>query len=258
MKIKLLFISICCFIQLEHSSQVTNNLLVKAADSSNFLIYINGYLQHNAPYNNIKITNYNKKSMALKIIIADSTKQEINKQIYFENNDRETSAELIHDDNIYKFRYTGEVPIGVDPIDSNQLVIKYHQLRLEMDSLFRNDPAFSSDSTFSNSATKDYTYFGETGCKPPNNDATPIINAINNEFFSADKLKKAKIGFTGKCYKVEDIINVISLFEFDDQKLELSLLAYWSTYDLENFHKIIDLFLLNSSKQKFQKFIDEN
>ena len=254
MKLKLLFIILCCFIQLEHSCQANNNLLVKATDSTCFFIYINGFLQYSSPYYNVKITNYNKSSMALKIIIADSLNQEINKQIYFENTNRETSANLIYKNNQYKFRFNGDVNIGVQPIDTTQLVVEYHSTKIFMDSIYQlNSDTFGSKDSTLNSEI----YYGKTGCLNPIKDNSIIINTINKEIFSDKKLKIAKNLINQNCLSVSDIIEIISLFEFDDQKLEIAINSYLNSYDIENSHKIKDFLLLNSSKESFQKVLDE-
>ena len=85
-----------------------------------------------------------------------------------------------------------------------------------------------------------------------------LIESIENELFSSKKLELAKKGLTNHCYLVNDIKKIISLFEFDDQKLELSIMSFLCTYDLENFSKIKELLLLNSSLKTFEKFLNEN
>ena len=254
MKHKLFLISLCCFIQLEFSSQLNNNLLVKATDSTSFFIYINGFIQHSSPYNNIKITKYTESSMTLKIVIADSTNQEINKQIYFEDTHKETSADLIYVNNQYKFRFNGEVNIGVQPIDTTQLVVEYHNSKIFIDSVYQliSDTLFNIESLLNNEI-----YYGETGCLNPIKDNSTIINTINKEIFSDKKLEIAITLINENCLSVSDIIDIIALFEFDDQKLEIAINSSFNSYDKENYKQIKNFLLLKSSKDSFQKFLDE-
>jgi len=254
MKFKLLVISLCCFIQLEHSAQLNNSLLVKSTDSTNFYIFINGFLQHLKPYHNIKITGYDESKLNLKIIIADSSNQSISKQIYFEKKDKETSSELTLIDSIYKFRFNGEVNIGVQPIDTSQLIIAYHTTKINYDSINPLD----TDSIFiKDSISVKQVYLGEKGCSNPIEDNSEIINLINEEIFSSNKIKTAKILIEESCLSVSDIIEIINLFEFDDQKLEIALDSFYNLYDIENYFRIKNYLLLNSSKDSFQNFLDE-
>ena len=254
MKFKLLVISLCCFIQLEHSAQLNNSLLVKSTDSTNFFIFINGFLQHQKPYHNIKINSYDDSKLNLKIIIADSSNQSISKQIYFEKKDKETSAELTLIDSIYKFRFNGEVNIGVLPIDTSQLIIAYHTTKINYESIYTTAVDSSS---IEDSIIEKPNYTGEKGCLNPIKDNSEIIKLINKEFFSINKIKTAKIIIHKSCLSVSDIIEIINLFEFDDQKLELALYSYFNLYDIENYFKVKNYLLLNSSKESFQNFLDE-
>ena len=257
MRIKLVILSIITLLQIETFSQVNNNLIVKSADSIHFFIFVNDILQNNSPYYNIKLTGFDQSSMKMKIYIPDSSKQIIEKSIYFEETLRETSAELIPSAEGFKFRYTGEVPIGVNPVDTNQLIIPYHDTPLILDSIYRIDSTYLNDSIL-NPSSQTLTYKGKTGCNKPLDNSDLLIESIENELFSSKKLELAKKGLTNHCYLVNDIKKIISLFEFDDQKLELSMMSFLCTYDLENFSKLKELLLLNSSLKTFEKFLNEN
>ncbi len=257
MKLKSLLIAIGLIGQLSLTAQITNNISIKSTDSTCFFVFINDILQNSTPFYNIKISDYTEKSMKLKILIPDSSRQVIEKSIFFEETLKETSAELIYAQNNYKFRYTGEVAIGVNPIDTNQLIIPFHNSILVLDSLYLKDSTFFTDSLLTNPDIS-VSYKGTIGCKEPLDDAEPLIENIKAELFSSKKLTLAKKGLTNHCYSINDIKSILSLFEFDDQKLELSFLSYSCAYDLENFYRLKELFLLNSSIDKFEKFLNEN
>ena len=133
MKFKTLLIAIGLIGQLNLTAQITNNISIKSSDSTCFFVFINDILQNSAPFYNIKISDYTDKSMSMKILIPDSSRQIIEKSIFFEETLKETSAELIYSENTYKFRYTGEVSIGVNPIDTNQLIIPFHNSILALE-----------------------------------------------------------------------------------------------------------------------------
>ena len=258
MKIKLIVLALIFNLShLVYFSQLNNNLIVKSDDSVDFFIFVDDILQNSYAFDNIKLSGYDKASMKLKIYIPDSSKQIIEKSIYFEQTNRETSAKLIFSSGEYKFRFTGDVPIGVNAMDTTQLIVPYHTSSLFLDSLFLTDSTHFSDTTFHNLA-KSESYSGKIGCSGPLNSTAQLFENINKEYFSSNKLALAKKELPKGCFTVNEIKKIISLFEYDDQKLELSMLSFNYIYDVENFKKLENLFLLQSSLDKFYAFINEN
>tara|TARA_B100000963_G_C22190327_1_gene478503 strand:- start:165 stop:569 length:405 start_codon:yes stop_codon:yes gene_type:complete len=126
-----------------------------------------------------------------------------------------------------------------------------------LDSLFLTDSTHLSDTTIRN-LTKSESYSGKIGCSGTLNNTAQLFENINKEYFSSNKLALAKKELAKGCYTVNEIKKIISLFEYDDQKLELSMLSFNYIYDIENFKKLENLFLLQSSLDKFYEFINEN
>ena len=159
MKIKLIVLALIFNLShLVYFSQLNNNLIVKSDDSVDFS-FIDDILQNSYAFDNIKLSGYDKASMKLKIYIPDSSKQIIEKSIYFEQTNRETSTKLILSRGEYKFRFTGDVPIGVNAMDTTQLIVPYHTSSLFLDSLFLSDSTHFSDTTFQDLAKSESVFW---------------------------------------------------------------------------------------------------
>ncbi len=250
-------ISILILIHLDIYSQgFNNNIVISSNDSVKFNININGFQQNKKPHNNIKVTNLKAQSISLHLIINDSTKQNIKKQIYFEKSNMETTANIIHQDLIYKFRYVGEVNIGVSAIDSNQLAISYHENTPYNDSnMFLIENTID---TIQNDSVEIETvkYKGSKGCNQPLNSVEPLIKIIDAELFSDEKLKLAKTNIKENCIRTLDLKLIIEKFEYEDHKLELALYAFAYTYDIDNYNEIMKLLDFDSSKKTLQDYIE--
>jgi len=239
-----------------------NNLIIHSDDSVSFILSIDDHIQNNYPHYNIKITNLPSGSHTINIIIKDGYNETLSKKIYFEKNDVETSAKIIKVDNKYIFRFIGEVEMGMAAVDSNQLIIYYNtssDIIETSDYLIINQDTLVSDNILQDSSIikKDSiknisSYKGKIGCSKPKKIDLERINLLDKEYFSSDKLVMAKDIVFSNCNYIDDIILILNKLEFEDHKLELAKFAYYYTYDIENFFKIIELMNLSSSKDKLK------
>jgi len=245
-----------------------NNLIIYSDDSASFILSIDGNVQNNYPHYNVKITNLTSGSHTVNIIIKDGYNQTISKKIYFEKNNVETSAKIINVESKYKFRFIGEVEMGMAAIDSNQLIIHYktsNNIEANLDSLIINhDTAISNNILKDTSSIKrdsiknNIPYEGKKGCTSPKKIDLAKINILDKEYFSSDKLLMAKDIVFSNCNYIDDIILILNKLEFEDHKLELAKFAYYYIYDIENFAKIIDLMSLSSSKVKLKAIFNDS
>jgi len=103
-------------------------------------------------------------------------------------------------------------------------------------------------------------YAGEVGCTPP---VTPerfenMLHTIENEMFESGKLRVAKqIIKTNNCMTVNQLTQILRLFDFDQTKLKLAKYAYDYVYDLENYYKVNNVFDFDSYKNQLDKYIQE-
>ena len=246
------------------SQDLYNNLIIKSEDSTQFIITINDFQQNLNPNFNIKVTHIYHQSISLQIKIIDSTNQTIEKQIFFEKKEMETNAKLIKKGDDYKFRFIGEVNLGQSAIDSTQLIVSYNENKKTINSL-DSTTIVENINTDSSSTTNDSiiispnitSYSGKIGCGHIAGSAQTIINELNKEIFSAQKLKLAKSKIQKNCFLSDDIAKIISVFEFDDLKLELAKFSYNYTFDIENYNVVIQILDFDTSKKLLTDYIQQ-
>ncbi len=81
------------------------------------------------------------------------------------------------------------------------------------------------------------------------------LNAIKKTSFDKDKLSKAKQVFDDELLTVNQVVEVVKVFSFDDSKLDFAKWAYKYTSDKRNYFKVEDYFSFNSSKNELREFV---
>ncbi|MEA2041087.1 MAG: DUF4476 domain-containing protein [Bacteroidota bacterium] len=100
-------------------------------------------------------------------------------------------------------------------------------------------------------------YSGGTGCRYPMTSANFNVakQTVNNQSFEDDKLMVSKQIINSNCLTVAQVKALVSLFSFDDNKLELAKHAYLHTFDIENYYMINDVFSFSSSIEELDEYI---
>ena len=125
-------------------------------------------------------------------------------------------------------------------------------LQLLKNPLFKNDLTNFINSNSGNGNGNN----SQTGCKVTENDFTDIKARIKKQSFSNTKMNLAKqILKAKKCFKTTQIIEILNLFSFSNEKLSIAKFAYDYVLDKDNYYKITDAFTYNSDKQKILEFI---
>ena len=79
--------------------------------------------------------------------------------------------------------------------------------------------------------------------------------SLRNESFDNTRLNLAKQVIPSNYFSVAQVKELVSLFTFDKDKLELAKIAYDYTVDKGNYYQLNDSFSFNSSKDELMKFI---
>ena len=102
-------------------------------------------------------------------------------------------------------------------------------------------------------------YHGEIGCTPP---VTPdrfesMLNTVRNQTFGSSKVRVAKqIIKTNSCMTVNQLVQILRLFDFDDNRLDVAKFAYHYVYDIENYFKVYNVFDFDMNKRKLDNYIN--
>jgi len=103
-------------------------------------------------------------------------------------------------------------------------------------------------------------YAGSVGCVPP---VTPerfenMMQAVQNQSFEDGKLRVAKqIVKQNDCMTVNQLVQLLQLFDFDETKLKLAKFAYHYIYDIENFYKVYKVFDFDYNAKKLDRYINQ-
>jgi Domain of unknown function (DUF4476) len=82
-----------------------------------------------------------------------------------------------------------------------------------------------------------------------------VFQAIRKEWLESNKLKSASHIVTANRLSAAQVKQLVLLFSFEGNKLDLAKQAYTNTVDKRNYSILNDVFSLNSSKDELARFI---
>ena len=92
-------------------------------------------------------------------------------------------------------------------------------------------------------------YTGSIGCPMPESTVQSIKSSVEDESFSDDRMNVAKQAVKNRCITVSQVREIMSVFDFEDKKLEFAKYAYSRTYDVDNYYMINKDFDFSSTKE---------
>lgn len=100
-------------------------------------------------------------------------------------------------------------------------------------------------------------YNGKIGCPIPMSpqDFSDFKSTVQSKDFEATKLTIAKQVLQNNCLTSSQVKEVLSLFDFENSKLEYAKYAYDHTYDIGNYYKVNDAFEFESSVSDLNSYI---
>jgi hypothetical protein len=102
-------------------------------------------------------------------------------------------------------------------------------------------------------------YNGPVGCPYPMDpfDFEEAKKTIAAKSFSDTKMQLAKQVTRNNCLLTKQVIEFMTLFSFESQKLEFAKYAYDFTYDRGNYYKINEAFGFESSVRDLEKYLQQ-
>ena len=103
------------------------------------------------------------------------------------------------------------------------------------------------------------TYSGKTGCTEPIDNIAFAAKKIEIQAarHSTTRMNLAKQAIGGNCYLTKQIGEVMDMFTFDADKLELAKYAHAYTYDLDNYYTILERFIFAGTADDLKKFLQQ-
>ena len=88
-----------------------------------------------------------------------------------------------------------------------------------------------------------------------NNEFDRVLWAINKESFETNKMRSATQTINANYFTTEQLKQLLRLFNFESNKLQLAKLGYDKVVDQSNYYSLSDLFSFNSSKDELARCI---
>lgn len=100
-------------------------------------------------------------------------------------------------------------------------------------------------------------YNGPVGCGEPMSGSAfeEAKSSIASKGFEDTKMTLVKQIGGSNCFTVDQVKQLMGLFSFEDNKLDLAKFAYDHTYDLGNYYKVNDAFSFESSVEELNQYI---
>lgn len=89
-------------------------------------------------------------------------------------------------------------------------------------------------------------------------DFTAAKEQIKKEWFENTRLTIAKQIIDANNFRASQVKEIVTLFTFENNKLEIAKYAYRKTVDKQNYFQVNDAFTFSSSKDELARFIRDN
>ncbi len=83
-----------------------------------------------------------------------------------------------------------------------------------------------------------------------------VLKSISNEWLETNKFKSASQIVKTNSLTTAQVEQVLLLFSFENNKLELAKQAYMNTVDKKNYSMLFDVFSYSSSKRDLERYIE--
>ncbi len=267
MSYKTLFLGLLLSISSFIFAQQDRNLVLISGVNEAFSVRVNGKQINNYPLKDIRITGLSDNYYNIDIVF-DHQYNKFSKKIYVP-----PFSEIVYEVYPPDSRNSNGIFIIKDiyPLDNH---IPYYAQNLVFPwqnsgqtnnaNNNQNNTQINININNQNSGTPDGAvyvpgYQGQIGCQPP---VTPerfenMLHTIENQDFESSKLSTAKqIVKYNNCLTVNQLVQILNLFDFDDTKLKLAKFAYDYIYDIEDFYKVNNVFDFDSNKKKLAKYLE--
>ena len=82
-----------------------------------------------------------------------------------------------------------------------------------------------------------------------------VLTSIDKEWLESNKLKSASQIVTSNSLTTAQVEQLVLLFSFENNKLDIAKQAYTNTVDKKNYSRLYDVFSFNSSKTELERYI---
>ena len=83
-----------------------------------------------------------------------------------------------------------------------------------------------------------------------------VLKSINSEWLESNKFKSASHVVKNNSFSTAQVEQILLMFNFENNKLEIAKQAYLNTVDKKNYPTLFDVFAYSSSRRDLEKYID--
>ena len=83
-----------------------------------------------------------------------------------------------------------------------------------------------------------------------------VLKSISSEWLESNKFKSASHIVKNNSFSTAQVEQILLLFSFENNKLELAKQAYLNTVDKKNYPMLFDVFSFSGSKRELERYID--
>ena len=95
-------------------------------------------------------------------------------------------------------------------------------------------------------------------CEVSAQDMAEIKDLVKSATFKDSMEKQAKMMVKSKqCFRADQIVDLLSVFSYDDSKLSVAKYAFDYCVDTQNYYRVVNSFSFDSYKNDLTKFIEE-
>lgn len=87
------------------------------------------------------------------------------------------------------------------------------------------------------------------------NEFESVKESLRKEWFEANRLKSVKFIIDKNNFTTQQVKELMGLFTFENNKLEIAKYAYPKTVDKQNYYQVNEMLTFNSSKEELMKFV---
>lgn len=86
-------------------------------------------------------------------------------------------------------------------------------------------------------------------------DFETLKESLRKEWFEANRLKSVKFIIDKNNFTTQQVKELMMLFTFENNKLEIAKYAYPKTVDKQNYYQVNEVLTFNSSKEELMRFV---
>lgn len=205
-------------------------LLVNAADSLSFLLFVDDVQVNTVPVSSIQISKVNVGKHSVKVQV-----------------DAQESMFLLNAK--YLFSHSFSVSVVNDKLE----LIPTGELKLQAKAFqFWQNSAIPVE-------TNDNVYIGKKGCESPASTSTidSLVNVLHSKSFDTERKMVARMQLESDCYLVKDIVKIISTIELEENRMDCIGAALGHVYDLAAINELLELVILERNKEAIRQKISQ-